>query len=273
MREELPRSLVSTEGVAPIAVGVAGVLASLELVTARAASEEWPVVTLLSWLLPPVVACAYAAHAVARGRPVSAVVVTVLTAALHCSYFFVRAHGSNGASVPEPDLSSLFVAFFCTASAFSVGVALFGPHVIFAAMLGPSEDLDAGDSMLGAAGAWLVITQGVTAATLVVVHESPRALLVAILGVAIGAAALAVFGARALARRRWCTRALRGELVGWTVRAPSSSYDLTLPSLYASMRSVHAVVERLEEQGGIYRTNVVARPVATIRGLPPRASA
>ena len=182
-------------------------------------------------------------------------VVTVLGGVLSFASVLVleSALGCPAHSALETWTPVSVVAVFATLCGFSAAAVIAGPIALLADSLGKKDDLEAGDSMLGGAGAWLVASQ-ILACMLVCVspettdEETWEALLVTVLGVALGAAALAVFAARANARRRWCKRLLRGELEGWAVRPAVSDDDFRLPPICGLPRSVSDidVVQRIE---------------------------
>jgi len=137
------------------------------------------------------------------------------------------------------------------------------PVLIAANTLGRRRDLEAGDALIGFCGALLAAFQGLKMA---IAGDHVTLFLP---GFALGLFGIAMYLARAVARRRWCERASRGEIEGWRVRTRTSNEELALlPPVCGGADSVTGVVERVEIGGMLYRSGPVGLPVAAMRVTP-----
>lgn len=260
--DDLPRSLVDVRTVVRLALGIGGALTLSELMMVLAPDESWiPLVTVL----PSVVTWFFVARAAARAKRGRSAGFVVVGLVVHFAVGLLVAMCMNAMSAGGLPIVLAVVAILTGLSG-----AAAAPVILGGALLASKKDLEAGDLMLGLGGAWLALLETAAIASLGSPHErGSGAVLVMIFGCALGVGASGVFVARAIARRRWCARAARGDLQGWRVRVATSPAELaTLPPVFGSAKQVTAVVERVELAGLLYRSGLVGRPVAAVRLTP-----
>ena len=256
----MPGSVTEAHRVTCGVLLLGGTLTILELMAVFGSKEAWIAVVAFA---PPVIACALAARAFAQqkfawgvGSAVIAYVAQVVVAII-----VGAAMGASGT-----DLIGGVLAV--TAILFAVTGLVGSPVAIAGGVLGPRKDLEAGDAMLGFSGVWLTVLHTIALAAVGTPRDNGGswAVLFAFFGMVIGVGAFGVFVARAIARRLWSRRVLRGELQGWRVRTKTDADELaSLPPLYGSPRAATAVLERVEMGGVLYRSGLVAHPLATVR--------
>lgn len=159
-----------------------------------------------------------------------------------------------------PSVWLALLAVVCALLCFGlVGFAML-PIMMAVRAYGSRTDLEAGDAMLAAGGAWLVAIQ--TFAILIAPSELPWI----VPGLAIGMFAIAVSVDRTRSRRRWCARAADGHVEGIRLRRASVSLaELELPTIHGSTPTMIAVVEKLIVGRTAYRSSVIGEAIATIR--------
>jgi hypothetical protein len=266
MREAMPGSLTDVRTISRWTLGVTGALSVVELI---AMDGRFNVVWLsLAIVVPPIAGCVYAADALAQRRSWSAFRRLSLALGVHAALFFGLAfYLARGDTWSE----SFGIALVGVAVVFGAIVTGCAPILIAATALGPRKSLEAGDVMLGVCGVWFAIVQTIALALVdlarssdVVVHGPVMLLMLGFMVVGVGAFGVSL--ARGIARRSWCSRLLRGELEGWRIRRDTSEHELAkLPVMFGSPCSGTAVVERVEVGGVMYRSGLVAEPVAVIR--------
>jgi hypothetical protein len=263
MEDRIPSSLTSTQRGAQAIVGLAGALTILELLLLCRGEELWiPLLTAL----PPVIGWSVMVGPLVRGDWRRSAIVALGAIGIHTAIgIFV------GLALGILSWGVIVVALVVVAALFGLTAVAAFPVLVAAAVLGGRRDHEAGDAMLGWGGAWLAGLQLLTLLGLESSHVSvlEPAGIVTMLGLAAGVVALATYAARAIARRRWCARALRGELRGWRVRETATVEELAmLPPVFGSSRENTGVLERLEMGGVLYRSGLIASPVAAIRLQP-----
>jgi hypothetical protein len=260
-RARLPGSLFSVRTVARLAIAAGTALTMTELLPLCSSRESW--IPLL--LLPPAAACFAFADALARGKVKVRLFAGTVGAAL-----VVMVGAMIGVSFISLVASIMLAMVAGFAMLFVTAAALSSPVLIAAATLGRCTDLEAGDAMLGWSGAWLVALQVLALFAVGSMHRGAAAASgVAIFGIAAGVVTVGVYAGRAVARRRWCARVIRGELPGWRVREEASRDELsTLPAIFGGASDVSAVVERVEMGGALYRSGLIAYPMAAMRLMP-----
>jgi len=262
MPDDMPRSLVDVRTAVRLALGIGGALTLLELMMVFAPQEGWlPLVTVL----PSVVTWFFVASAAARAERGRAVGFVVVGLVVHFAVGLLVAMCMNVMSADVLPVVLVAVAMLTGLSGVTAA-----PVIVGASLLASKKDLEAGDLMLGLGGAWLALLETAAIASLGSQHErGAGAVLVMILGCALGVGTFGVFVARAIARRQWCARVARGDLQGWRVRLVTSAAELaTLPPVFGSAKQVSAVVERVELAGLLYRSGLIGQPVAAMRLTP-----
>lgn len=264
MRNHLPSSLAHADRVTQGAVWLAGALTMVELLLLCRWNETWiPFVTFY----PPILSLAFATGPLVRRQWRKLGVVALVALAVHALIGLACA-----IVVGARDLQILGIIVLVIGVLFTVTAIASVPVLVVGMALSRRRDHEAGDAMLGWSGAWLVLVQlvaiGVT--TDGGTGLAMASLVVAIAGLGVGLLAIGTFAGRAITRRRWCARAVRGELSGWRVRDSASPDELAhLPPMFGSPRHASAVLERVELGGALYRSGLVTSPVAAVRVRRP----
>jgi hypothetical protein len=129
--------------------------------------------------------------------------------------------------------------------------------------LGRRRALDAGDTLLGVLGVWLLLVQG---AKLAVLHgDAPAPLF---LGMTAAVVAIGVATSRAVYRRAWCRRIARGEIHGYRLREGTSVELAQLAQLYEDGFATNVVLETL----GVGPTAYRDQPLSVPHALVPRSA-
>jgi hypothetical protein len=260
MHEDIPGSLVKTERVARWAASLGAALTMLELLLLCRTGEAWLVFLTV---FPPMVAMALLVGPIVRRQRRRVVMTAALAFSAHAFLGGALVMSFGGGRVEIFAIVLLGIALF-----FGLMFFVMSPVLVAGALLGPRTDLEAGDAMLGWAGAWLA---GLQTLMLLVLRDShgdgtSACILVAAVGLLAGVVALATFAVRAVTRRRWCARVARGDIQGWRVRETASPEELaTLPPMFGSPRKVSAVLERVVMGGVLYRSGLIASSVAAVR--------
>lgn len=256
MGRDVPRSLLRSNAAGPIVVAVAGAWA---LVAAGIAADgAAPVVTL--GLFVPVLMIVAASLLLSRRmrRAAVAVVIGAIVVQTLGAPVLVRADGG-------------WVPLFMMIGAMTAGIALVAsaPMLLACAWLGPRDDLDGGDTLLGIGGAWAIVV------TLVLWKLTDLDAAIAISTLAVGAILVAVAGGRAVARRVWLARVAGGRSPDYRLRAPLTPDERrALPPLFGGRRSAAAAIERITRDGAAppYRTQTLGIAVAIAPAPPGRTA-
>lgn len=167
--------------------------------------------------------------------------------------------------IPGPRIEVFAIVILMAVATTCAAAVVALPLIIAAGVIGGRRDLAAGDAMLAAGGIWLVLTQ------LVKMAFMPEYAMGFVPAIAIGGIAIGVHVARGFVRRSWAAKVARGEVPGWRVRVTAPDEIATLPPLFpASLRrgSVTAVLERIVVGGAVYRSCLVAEPIASVTARP-----
>jgi hypothetical protein len=246
----VPGSLASAKVLAPAAVAAATGVTLLEA-CARGVSELAFGVLLI---FVPIITAAVLAKLAAQARWSRLFRAAACGAGVQALGGLALVTAIGG---PNPE----YAFFAVVAAAFSVAfVAVLAlPLVVAAGVIGPRRDLEAGDLMLAVGGLWMAAIQMLKVAAM------PEQATTFLLGLTPALLASGIYVGRMLARRAWCARVARGELTGWRVRPTMTGEELdTLPPVFGSPHTVSAVIERVQMGGVLYRSGLLAQPVATM---------
>lgn len=248
----VPRSLASVTSVRR--AGLAAILVFAAMTLLEGFVNEGGIFAFEAFIFfVPIAAATLASSRAAQGRWRSVLKVTAAAFGIQMSL------GLAVAALFHSFDSSGLGLVVVTAAVTVGGVGIMSsPLLVAASRIGKRKDLEAGDAMLGVAGAWLVLAQ------LIKVALATEHLLSLVPALALGVGAVAVHLRRAHARRDWSDRASRGLLEGWRVRPHATEAELaTLPPLFGGRAELTGVLERIEVGGSLYRSGFVAEPVAT----------
>lgn len=249
-------SLAAPKVMAPLFVGVCSLAMLIE--GTIAAGRGFGFASLL--FLFPAITAAVVASVAAEGRWSRAFAAAAIGGGTQAAIGLVLLLVIAGPRIELIAVTLLLAAVTTVAAAV---VAL--PLIIAAGVIGGRRDLAAGDAMLAAGGVWLVLVQ------LVKMAFEPEYALGFVPAIAIGGIAIGVHVARGYVRRSWASKVARGEVRGWRVRVTGADEIATLPPLFRAswkLGSVPVVLERVVVGGAVYRSGLVAEPVASVTARP-----
>jgi hypothetical protein len=253
----VPGSLLDSRRLTSLIIILAGALSVLEI--SLLAGGDWWMAILV--FFPPVIGWAFIASELSVGRRLHALAIAAATLIGHALIGLVTL-GCVGVISEE----GVIIGGILETLVFVMVAVVSAPVTLAGTVLGRAAELDAGDAMLGYCGGWLAMLQAfMFLAFASTADRAPTVILLIVLGVLLGASALCVCIARAIGRRRWCARVMRGEIPGWRLRRPSTPAELAnLPCVFKSSDGIMTVLERVEMGGAIYRGGLVGQAVAAV---------